>query len=169
MLATPAIASFVLRSSRKRRSKLSGTCTNGAHLRELVAGDDELQPDAGVAQRFAPLEHEPVVDAPRRLRLLRLLEQLVGAEVHAPVRRRRHLRERAARTRASSAIVARSRTYDSATVRANPSSAPSGRKRICTSSTTPGRNSRTSHQYGAYAPPATRRANASLPPPSSST
>jgi hypothetical protein len=50
---------------------------------------------------------------------------------------------------AGSAFVPASRTYVSGTRRSKPFGAPSGRKRIVTSFTSPGRKIRTSHQYGA--------------------
>ena len=50
--AMPAIVSFVLRSSRNRRSKDSGTCTYGAISINSSPATVEAKPDARLAQRF---------------------------------------------------------------------------------------------------------------------
>ncbi len=69
------------------------------HLRELVAGHDELQPDARVAETVGALEHEPVVDAAGRSRLLRLVDERVRSQVDGPVARGALARQRERRVR----------------------------------------------------------------------
>ena len=56
-------------------------------FRQLVAGDYELQPDAGIAKQIVAFEHELMIDAPGDAHLLRLLEQAIGRKVDVPVHR----------------------------------------------------------------------------------
>ena len=108
--ATPAIVSFALRSSRKRRSNDSGTCTYGAiSVSSSPATVSRSRMRASPSASARSID-ERVVDAAGRPRLLRLLEQRVRREIDSPVGRARALRRARAPRRRRAPCVAASRT-----------------------------------------------------------